>query len=232
MAVPLSSNEKDRLAALKKYKILDTDPEKSFDDLTYLASFICESPISLVSIIDEKRQWVKSTIGIDAKETARNISFYTHAILEPELFIVPDALNDERFAKNPLVLGDPKIRFYAGAPFHTPEGEALGTLCVIDRVPRHLNENQKKALEVISRQVSTQLELRKNLIELNEALNTIKMLGGLLPICASCKSIRDEKDEWHALEAYIESRSDASFTHGICPECSQRLYPEIHKKKQ
>jgi hypothetical protein len=83
MAVPLSSNEKDRLAALKKYKILDTDPEKSFDDLTYLASFICESPISLVSIIDEKRQWVKSTIGIDAKETARNISFYTHAILEP-----------------------------------------------------------------------------------------------------------------------------------------------------
>jgi PAS domain S-box-containing protein len=158
---PLPPDEAERLAALRLYDVLDTPPEQPFDDLTELAAHICEAPIALISLIDEERQWFKSRVGLDACETERNIAFCAHAIRQPELFIVEDAARDERFSDNPLVTEEPHIRFYAGAPLITPEGRALGTLCVIDRQPRSLAPDHQRALRVLSRHVMTQLELRR-----------------------------------------------------------------------
>ena len=152
--------EARRLAALRRYEVLDTDADESVDDLAFLASRICGTPISLVSLVDAERQWFKARVGLEARETPREWAFCAHAIQQEQLFVVEDALADPRFADNPLVAGDPKIRFYAGAPLIAPTGETLGTLCVIDRVPRHLDDEQKEALRRLARQVVQLFELR------------------------------------------------------------------------
>jgi len=166
---PVKTNEARRLKVLWQYDVLDTVPEEVFDDLTELAARICEAPIALISLIDENRQWFKAKVGVTLNETSRDISFCAHAIKQHDLFIIPDATQDERFADNPLVISDPKIRFYAGAPLITPDGYALGSLCVIDKVPRELRAEQKQALRVLARHVMMQLELRRHAKELNEA---------------------------------------------------------------
>ncbi len=166
MMAPIPGNEKKRLEVLWQYEVLDTVPEEVFDDLTELAARICEAPIALISLVDENRQWFKSKLGVALNETARDISFCSHAIGQSGLFIVPDATRDARFAANPLVTSDPKIRFYAGAPLITPDGYALGTLCVIDKVPRELRADQKQALIILARHVVSQLELRRRSREL------------------------------------------------------------------
>lgn len=164
-----SDNEKRRLKVLWQYEVLDTIPEALFDDLTELAASICEAPIALISLVDEKRQWFKAKVGTTLTETSRDVSFCAHAIQQPDLFIVPDATKDDRFARNPLVTSDPKIRFYAGAPLITADGYALGTLCVIDKVPRALRPEQKQALRILARHVVSQLELRRRSRELSDA---------------------------------------------------------------
>ncbi|MBU3907875.1 MAG: PAS domain S-box protein [Gammaproteobacteria bacterium] len=161
IAAKLPSDETERLAALRLYDVLDTPAEEPFDDLTELAARICEAPIALISLIDKDRQWFKSKVGLDAAETARDIAFCAHAIHHPDLLIVEDAALDARFSDNPLVTAEPHIRFYAGAPLVTPEGHALGTLCVIDREPRSMSPDHQRALRVLSRHVMTQLELRR-----------------------------------------------------------------------
>src|SRR5712692_6593449 len=170
MPVAMPKTDAARVAALEKYAILDTDPEQSFDDLTLLASFICKTPIALISLVDENRQWFKSRIGLDVSETPREIAFCSLAIQQSDVFVVPDALKDERFRNNPLVVSEPHIRFYAGAPLINEDGYALGTLCVVDRAPRELAPDQKDALKALSRLVLAQLEFRRNLILLKEAL--------------------------------------------------------------
>lgn len=157
-AIPL--DEDGRLAALRRYEILDTPPETEFDDLARLASYICSIPIALISLVDSGRQWFKSHHGIAAHETPRRLAFCAHTILGNGIFEVPDALLDQRFADNPLVLDTPQIRFYAGTPLRTPDGANIGTLCVIDRVPHRLSEQQRDALGILGDQVVRQLELR------------------------------------------------------------------------
>jgi GAF domain-containing protein len=137
IAAPTPPNEQARLESLARYEVLDTEPEQGFDDLTALASHICECPVALVTLVDAKRQWFKSRHGIDATETPRELSFCGHTILHTAPMVVPDTALDARFFDNPLCTDGPRVRFYAGAPLITPDGHALGTLCVVDQAPRH-----------------------------------------------------------------------------------------------
>src|ERR1700722_8696879 len=169
MIAPLPSNEAERLRALHHYNVLDTGPEQAFDDITLLASQICGTTISTISLVDDNRQWFKSKLGTTMSETSRDIAFCAHGILQPEVFVVEDARADIRFATNPLVTGNSKIRFYAGAPLITPEGHALGMLCVTSPDARMLSPEQNMGLQALSRQVMAQLELRRSLAELSLA---------------------------------------------------------------
>ncbi|MBF9238586.1 LytTR family transcriptional regulator DNA-binding domain-containing protein [Hymenobacter sp. BT683] len=161
-------NEPERMEALHSYQVLDTDPEQVFNDLAQLSAFICGTPMSLVSLIDGERQWFKAKVGLEAKETPREYAFCQYAMRADDIYEVPDAALDERFAQNPLVTGDPNIRFYAGAPLLSPEGQPLGTLCALDTVPRELTEDQREALRILARQVMAHLELRRIRIQLED----------------------------------------------------------------
>lgn len=169
-------SEAARLTALRDYSVLDTPHEKTFDDLARLAGQICQTPIALVSLVDAERQWFKSNLGLDIRETSRTHSFCAHAIQGKDVLEIEDALKDVRFVNNPLVISAPNIRFYAGAPLFTSDGVAIGTLSVIDRVPRTLTEEQREALRILARQVMAQLELRKRALilerELREAVQS------------------------------------------------------------
>ncbi len=231
-APPLPANEASRLAALRAYQILDTAAERTFDDLTALAAQICGAPIALISFVDEKRQWFKSRVGIAQQETPRDVAFCAHAILQPEPFVVSDAMRDERFADSPLVIGEPHVRFYAGFPLVSPEGFALGTLCAIDHQPRGMSAPEKEGMQALARQVIALLEWRRVSARLAEVLEKVRTLHGLLPICAWCKRIRDDQGYWAQVEAYLQAHTDAEFTHGICPECLQKEIPKRAGKVQ
>ena len=171
MAAPSATTEAARIAALNRYAILDSEPEEAFDDLVLLAAHICRTPIAMLSLVDDHRQWFKSKVGVQVQETPKDISICAHAIEQSDLYIIPDTYKDPQFRENPLVVGEPRIRFYAGAPLVNEDGFALGTLCVVDREPRELDDEQKEALSALGRLALRQMELRKNLQLLKEALN-------------------------------------------------------------
>lgn len=171
MAAPTPSTEAARVAALDRYAILDSEPEQSFDDLVILAAHICQVPMAMLSLVDDHRQWFKSKFGVQVRETPKEASICAQAIQQNDLFIVPDTLQDSRFRNNPLVTGEPHIRFYAGAPLVNDDGYALGTLCVLDREPRELDAAQREAINALGRLALRQMELRMNLQLLKDALN-------------------------------------------------------------
>jgi anti-sigma regulatory factor (Ser/Thr protein kinase) len=234
----MGAHEQERLAALRKYRILDTKPERAFDDLALLASQICGTPMALITLVDDDRQWFKARVGVTATETSRSISFCSHAIEQSDLFVIPDALADLRFRDNPMVTGDPYVRFYAGGPLITPEGHALGTLCVVDRVPRTLTHDQVEALQALKRQAEMQLELRRNLIELEQALaardraeeaqaallvelrgalENVNRLASLIPYCSQCRFNMVIPADPSAIPAITE---------GVTQMLSQKGWPE------
>ncbi len=224
---PKISNEEERLRALAEYRILGTQPEQCYDDITKIASLTCGTPISLMSLVDTDKQWFKSMCGFETKETSRDVSFCSHAIASPEPLIIEDALLDERFKSNPLVVEEPKIRLYAGFPLQTPNDQRIGTLCVIDRKPGHLSDQQHQIMEALSRQVVTLLELRKRSIRLLDALTHMHNTEGILTTCSYCKEVRDADGEWQHLEKYLSKITDIRFSHGICDLCMEKHFPDV-----
>lgn len=222
----LPDNEIKRILTLKQLDILDTIAEEAFDDLTMLASIICDTPIALITLVDETRQWFKSVVGLDVKETPRDISFCGHAILDNTLFEIPNALNDDRFEDNPLVLGDPNIRFYAGMPLVTLGGYALGTLCVIDTVERKLTPKQREGLTTLARQVILKIEHRLNSIRLDEISQILERTGEISKIGGWELDLKSMKIQW-TKEVFNIHEIDGS----IPPDVEQALsfYPDSVK---
>jgi GAF domain-containing protein len=227
MTSPMPENELARLEALRRYRILDTAPEEAFDDITQVAAFVCGTPIALLVLVDHERQWFKATVGLEASETPRDVAFCSYTILQSELLVVPDARADARFADNLLVTSFPHIRFYAGAPLLTQEGLALGSLCVIDQTPREITAAQRKALAVLARQVSAQMELRRVSMSSGDAVAALQALQGILTICSYCKDIRDNQGTWRRLEEYLQAHTEAKFSHSMCQDCLRKHHPDF-----
>ncbi len=221
-----ANQESLRLEALKRYQLLDTPAEEVFDDYTRLVSRTLDVPISLISLVDDCRQWFKSCLGWQRQETPREVAFCDYTIQQTKVMVVEDALEDDRFRNNPLVREDPYIRFYAGAPLMTPQGVALGSLCAIDRRPRKVCAEQVADLEALARQLMNLMELRRVSVDLEEALSRVRNLEGLIPMCSYCKKIRSEEGDWEELETYIQKRTYADLTHCICPACYKELTGE------
>ncbi len=230
MSAPLPPNETKRLDALIRYQILDTPAEQAYDDFAFLASTICQTPIALMSFVDGDRQWFKARLGIDATETPREQAFCAHTILGGDVLVVEDATRDERFAGNALVTGDPRIRFYAGAPLIDQRGNALGSICVIDSRPRTITAEQNQALMALARQVMSLLESRRTSAELASALTDLKTLHGLLPICSHCKGVRDDDGYWQEIDTYLKVHTEADLTHSICPACLKQHHPITYER--
>lgn len=212
-----NENELRRLGTLQLYNILDTAAEKAFDDLTRLAAAICDVPISLVSFVDGRRQRFKARTGLDICETPKEQAFCALANLSDEIMVVEDARIDTRFADNPLVKGDPHIRFYAGVPLKMSNNARSGTLCVIDTMPRKLSDAQARALSILRDAVVTQLEFRR-------ATSDLRTLGSMMQMCAWCRSVRtiDEgQEKWEPLQHYVEKREQVTLV--MCPICRDEI---------
>ena len=214
MKPPIPANEADRLRSVKLYRILDSGAEKTFDDLARLAAAICETPISLITLIDSDRQWFKSKVGMDIAQTSRDVSFCAHALVDNKMLVVEDASKDPRFADNPYVTAEAPVRFYAGAPLVMADGNSLGTLCVVDRKPRKLSPAQLDALAILRGAVVTQIELRRATADLRDAER-------LLPLCAWCRNIRNPDGSWRSLHDYVAAVMPV--THGMCPDCAKKM---------
>lgn len=216
------SGEQERLNTLAKYEILDTEPEDCFDDLTTLAAAVFNVPISLVTLVDDHRQWFKSHHGIEAEQTPRDNGFCARTIQSDALLVVPDTHADDRFREHPLVVSDPHIRFYAGAPLIVADGSRLGSLCVIDRVPRVPDEDRMKYLKILRNAVVAQLELRR-------LKNLSLERGQFITTCAWCEKVRPtgsgKSDHSWLSPAYVLQQQNM-VSHGICPDCRERMLAE------
>lgn len=220
VSVPIPLNDDERLKVLRAYDLLAGANQELLDDIVTIAGEVCGTPMAAVTLVEEHRQLLLSRRGLEAGETPRQHAFCSYTILDTAPLIVPDASLDPRFADNPMVTGNPHIRFYAGAPLVTSEGHELGALCVIDREPRQLTTGQVTVLEALARQVVAIFELKRVMTHLADALSRVRTLAELLPICAWCRKIRDDKDYWVSVEKYFHEQAGAVVTHGICPDCA------------
>ena len=217
---PIPIDETRRLAALHDFRILDTAAEQAFDDLTLLASHICGTPVALISFIDADRQWLKSKIGVTLDETRRDIAFCAHTIMEPDVFVVPDASRDNRFRDNPFVTSDPHVRFYAGAPLVTPDGHALGTICAIDFEPRDLTHAQRRALRTLAAQTMSQLELRLRSKQVENANAVLRQEIEERHLIE--EQLRERERNLHESEARLQS--ETSLLHALMDNIPDAIY--------
>lgn len=221
MPAPLPVDEKIRLEALREFAFLNSEPSDAFDDITKLASYICGTPTSMVSFVEEDRQWFLSRHGTELRETDRSLAFCAYAILEEGILEVPDARCDPRFADNALVTGEPHIRFYAGAPLKAPDGNILGTLCVLDSKPRTLSGDQRAALVALSRQVSRVLEGATSRRRLATALSALDAFDRVLSACVICDHLVF-LDQQPSLREFVETHTLARFKDTVCRDCTPK----------
>ena len=229
---PKPDNEAARLRALSEYRILGSKPEESYDNITSMAALICHAPIALISIVDHDRQWFKSKVGLEMEETPRDWSFCAHTILSPKPMVVEDALFDDRFKDNPLVKNEPHIRLYAGFPLHTNTHHRIGTLCVIDRMPKSLTSTQYKIMERLAAQVVTLLELRKRSMSLLDEFCKLNQQKGMLCSCSYCRKVRDSQGTWQPFEQFMMRYSTLNFSHGICNSCMEEHFPDVAAQQE
>ena len=225
---PAPLNETERLAVLRTFEILDTAPEKCTDELTQLAASVAGTPIALISLVDESRQWFKARVGLEASETPREHSFCAWCVYDVDALIVQDAHLDARFSENPLVTGEPGIRFYAGMPLMAADNVCLGSLCVIDTVPRNLDDTVLEQLRLLANIVVEHLQARRTAAELADALERVEVLGKLLPVCSYCKKLREDDEYKRSLERWLHDEAGTQITHGICPDCAAKVIDEDH----
>lgn len=218
---PLPQNEQERLAELKKYNILDTEPEAVFESMVQLASYICKTPIAAISLVDEHRQWFKAIVGIDAKETSRDVAFCAHAILQDDAFVVENALEDERFHDNPLVTDGPGIRFYAGVPLVTPSGLHLGTLCVIDTEARGIAQEQLDAVKTLADGVMAHLDLRLSHKEIRKYVDELQLSATIFETASENIVVTDQNN------CFITANPAFTETTGYSLEEIKGLTPRI-----
>ncbi len=228
-------NENERLAELLRYDILDSSPEDDFNEIVELASVLCDSEISLISLVDDHRQWFKAKKGLDAKETPKDFAFCAHAIHQDHILQIPNAIEDERFFDNPLVAGDPNIRFYAGQPISSADGHKFGTLCVIDRYPRQLTEKQEQSLKILAHQVEKQLELRLRLNELKQSFKVIESQKESLEIMNKLKDetmsvlCHDLRSPLASIQSILELFDNDGLDHNDVVDLMCNIKPIIEK---
>jgi len=220
-------NERRRLEALKLYQCLELGNAEGLQDIAMVAAQVMGTPTALVSLIEEHRQVYLGKVGTPLSEVPRDDSFCTHTILGTTVLTVVDATQDERFSSNPHVLKPDGVRFYAGTPVMSNDGEAIGTVCVVDSRPREINSDQKTLLMALARTAARLLEQARTAKELAESLAEVKAVQQLLPLCSSCKSVRSDKGYWSRLEDYLGSKSEFKVSTGMCPDCMKRLYPHF-----
>ncbi|EDM78574.1 GAF domain [Plesiocystis pacifica SIR-1] len=218
------AHEAARLAALRQYAIVDTEPEPRYDEIARIVARAFDVPMAFISLINEDRHWTKAGIGYSGS-IARDITFCTHAIEADEVLLVPDATQDERFAANPLVEPEGGVRFYAGAPLVVPGGHRLGTVCAVDVRPRTPKRELLVLLGALARQVVELLELRRRSKRLAESVENARTLGELIPICAQCRKVRRDDAFWSSLEGYMSDRAGTRFARGRCSECKPPASP-------
>ncbi len=232
---PMYSAEQARLEVLWAYDQLDTPAERDFDDVVRLAAKVSGKEIALVSLIDRDRQWFKAKVGLTVCQTPRSQAFCAYTILQSTPLVVEDASREPRFSANPLVTGAPFIRFYAGVQLITPSGYSIGTLCVIDSKPGTISADCLETLQALARQVVSNLELRKVSRDLASALRQLKTVAELLPLCALCKSVRNDRGYWQTVEEFMSSQAFL-VSSGICPHCAESNFvhpltgPVLHER--
>lgn len=191
---PLPSNEAERLAELRKYNILDTEPEAAFSGMTQLAAYICQTPFAAISLVDEHRQWFKAIVGADVSETPRDIAFCAHTILTPDPMVIPNVLEDDRFFDNPVVAGLLNLRFYAGVPLVTPAGFRLGTLCVFDQQPRQLTQQQIDAIKTLANSVMAHLDLRLSHKQIRKYVDDLQLAASIFDSASESMLVTDAEN--------------------------------------
>ena len=229
MNVPPNQNERRRLNALHRYQILDSVSERTYDDIVKLAAHIFDAPIAAILHLENERHFLKTAMGVRGAESflLNTQAFCEETMAESDVMVVEDTTCDGRFATNPLVTSGLQIRFYAGAPLATPDGLGLGALCVMDTKPRRVGRREKEMLQSLARMVMTTMDLRRVSDALANEVLKVRNLSGLLPICSGCKNIRNDGGYWQRVECYVSENSSAEFTHGMCPDCAEKYFPDV-----